>query len=192
MFVITQTDSARVQCLNYDDVAKISIGERHLLRIKASVCAHTGTEDGLKLGNEPPHVCVQEVTVCPIRYCHVHRDSLECQHSPVPELFIYQISESGWFLKEVLCCADWHCCSLSTGSGRGSYETFPVSPVLCFSYLGSIVRMRSEDLCGDDTGMDGVAGAGLRFICGGKVRDYTVTILGTTMLARCVCVCVCE
>lgn len=38
--------------------------------------------------------------------------------------------------------------------------------------------------CRDDTGMDGVAGAGLRFICGGKVRDYRVTILGTTMLAR--------
>lgn len=48
--------------------------------------------------------------------------------------------------------------------------------------------MRSEELCRDDTGMDGVAGAGLRFICGGKVRDYTVAILGTTLVAQCVCV----
>lgn len=39
--------------------------------------------------------------------------------------------------------------------------------------------------------MDVAGGAGLRFICGGKVRDYMDTILGTTMLAQPVCVCVC-
>lgn len=42
MFVITQTDPARVQYLNYD-VAKTSIAVRHLFSIKTSVCAHSGT-----------------------------------------------------------------------------------------------------------------------------------------------------
>lgn len=44
-----------------------------------------------------------------------------------------------------------------------------------------------EGSCRDDTRMDAVGGAGLRFICGGKVRDLD-TILGSTMLVLAVCV----